>query len=291
MHSLKEIKERITSVKSIQKITSAMKMVASAKLKKMQYQIDCFLPYQQKLNEILNSFLLCATDFESNLTKKREIKRIAIVIFSSNVSLCGAFNSKIIKLFNETIDKYKYLNPRDIEVYTIGGKIENYVSKLTLPFKIKRNQTELINKSNFVGTKQIADKLISDFLNQKIDRVELIYNHCKNSVSQITIIESYLPIQIKQSETTSIVYTNYIIEPDKDTVLNTLILKSLHNKIYTVLLDSTAAEQAARVIAMQIATDNANDILDELTIQYNKQRQQTITNELLDIIRLVGRET
>jgi len=284
MPSLKEIKERIASVKSTQKITSAMKMAASAKLKKTQYQIGCFLPYQQKLNEILNSLLLSATDFESDLTKKREIKRIAIVVFSSNMSLCGAFNYNIIKLFNETINKYKYLNSRDIEVYTIGGKIEDYVSKLTPSLKIKGNQTKLIDNPNFDGAKQIADKLISDFLNQKLDKVELVYNHCKNIVCQLTNMESYLPIQIKQSKITSIAHTNYIIEPDKDTVLNTLIPKSLHSKIYTVLLDSTAAEQAARVIAMQTATDNASDILDELTIQYNKQRQQTITNELLDII-------
>ncbi|GMO32262.1 MAG: F0F1 ATP synthase subunit gamma [Candidatus Azobacteroides pseudotrichonymphae] len=282
MPSLKEIKERITSIKSTQKITSAMKMLASSKLKKAQYQMNCFLPYQRKLNAMLNSFLFCITDFKSDLTKKREIKRIALVIFSSNTSLCGTFNSNIIKLFNETISKYRYLNQKDIEVYTVGKKIEDYVRKLTFPLKVEGNHTQLIEKPNFARLKQLADKLLSDFLNQKIDKVELLYNHCKNAIFQTTNLEPYLPIQMKQPKSTS--HADYIIEPDKDTVLNTLILRSLYSKIYAVLLNSVIAEHTARLVSMQIAIDNADEILEELTIQHNKQRQQTITNDLLDII-------
>ncbi|GHT88879.1 ATP synthase gamma chain [Bacteroidia bacterium] len=285
MASLKEIKGRIASVKSTQKITSAMKMVASAKLRKAQYKIDSFLPYQYKLNEMLHSFLSSITDFDSNLAEVREVKRVAIVVLSSNSSLCGAFNSNIVKLLKETLNKYKDLGCNNVEIYPIGKKIEEQVRKMTLPFKVMGSYTELMDKPNFEGAKQISEELINDFLHHKIDKVELLYNHFKNTSIQIPTAEQYLPINLTEEKpVVSTIQTDYLIEPDKETVLQLLIPKSLHSKVYAVLLDSAAAEQGARVVAMQIATDNAGDILDELTIQYNKQRQQSITSELLDII-------
>jgi F-type H+-transporting ATPase subunit gamma len=285
MASLKEIKGQIASVKSTQKITSAMKMVASAKLRKAQYQIDRFLPYQRKLNEMLNSFLSSVTDFDSNLAEKREIKRLAIVALSSNSSLCGAFNSNIQRLLKETLSKYKHLNSEDIEIYAIGKKIEEAVRKMNLPCKVMGSYTELMENPHFEGAKQISDTIIQDFLHHRIDKVELLYNHYKSAASQLTTEEDYLPVCLTSNRSdVSAIQTDYIVEPDKDTVLQSLIPKSLHSKIYAVLLDSAAAEQAARVVAMQIATDNALEILDGLTIQYNKQRQQSITSELLDII-------
>jgi F-type H+-transporting ATPase subunit gamma len=285
MSSLKEIKGRIASVKSTQKITSAMKMVASAKLRKAQNQIERFLPYQCKLNEILSSFLSAVTDFESNLTEEREVKRVAIIVLSSNSSLCGAFNSNTVKLLKETLDKYKHLDSDAIEIYAIGKKIEEQVRRISLPYQIKGGYIELMDKPHFDGAKQISDTLIDDFLSRRIDKVELVYNHYKNTASQIPTNEIYLPIHLKTEENPiTAIQPDYIVEPDKDAILQSLIPKSLHSKIYAILLDSAAAEQASRVIAMQIATDNAREILDDLTIQYNKQRQQAITSELLDII-------
>lgn len=286
MPSLKEIKGRIASVKSTQKITSAMKMVASAKLRKAQYQIERFLPYQSKLSEILNSFLASIPDFDSNLAEKRAVERVAIVVVSSNSSLCGAFNSNIQRLLNEKLGEYKHLKCNDVEVYAIGKKVEDFARKLPLPFPIKGSYIELMDKPNFEGAKDIAQSLIEDFLAKRIDKVEILYNHYKNSAVQIPTVEQYLPINLEfQNENASNSYQlDYIVEPDKKTVLDVLLPKSLYSKIYSVLLDSAAAEQAARTVAMQIATDNANDILDELTIQYNKQRQQAITTELLDLV-------
>jgi F-type H+-transporting ATPase subunit gamma len=285
MASLKEIKARISSVKSTQKITSAMKMVASAKLRKAQNQIDNFLPYQHKLDEMLHSFLSSVTDFESNLAEIREVKRVAIVVLSSNSSLCGAFNSNILKLFKETFNRYKHLNDKDIEIYPIGKKIEEQLYKMNLPFQMMGSYTALMEKPHFEGAKQISDELIAAFRQHKIDRVEVLYNHFKTTAIQIPTTEQYLPIRLTENNpAVSTIQTDYIIEPDKETILQSLLPKSLHSKIYAVLLDSAAAEQGARAVAMQIATDNAGEILDDLTIQYNKQRQQSITSELLDII-------
>ena len=287
MASLKEIKGRIASVKSTQKITAAMKMVASAKLRKAQYQIERFLPYETRLNEILNSFLSSETDFISPLSEVREIKRVAIIAISSNSSLCGAFNSNIQKLLSESLKKYRDLNCETIEIYPIGKKIEDAARKLPIAStaKVKGSYIDLMDKPNFEGAKEIADQVIGDFLNDKIDHVELIYNHFKSTAVQIPTDEQFLPLILStDKDVKSSIQTDYIVEPDKKTIINSLIPKSLRSKIYAALLDSAAAEQAARTVAMQIATDNANDILEELTIQYNKQRQQAITNELLDIV-------
>jgi F-type H+-transporting ATPase subunit gamma len=284
MASLKEIKGRIASVKSTQKITSAMKMVASAKLRKAQSQIERFLPYESRLTEILNRFLSSFPEgFSSSLSEIREVKRLAIVVLSSNSSLCGAFNSNIIKMLTDTIHKYWELKC-EIVIYPLGKKVEEAIRKSSLPVTIKGSYIPLMDKPDFAGAKEIADQLIRDFLENKIDRVEMIYNHFKNTAVQIPTNEQFLPVVLSGKTTQHAVPTDYIIEPDRKTLLETLIPKSLRSKIYAILLDSAAAEHAARTVAMQIATDNADDILDELTIQYNKQRQQAITSELLDIV-------
>lgn len=286
MASLKEIKGRIASVKSTQKITSAMKMVASAKLRKAQYQIENFLPYETRLMEILNSFLSSETDFQSVLSEKREVKRIAVVILSSNSSLCGAFNSNMSRLLTDLSNKYPDLKGADVDIYPVGKKIEETVLKMDSYFQVEGSYISLMDKPNFEGAREIADKLIADFISGKIDRVELIYNHFKTTAVQVPTVECFLPIELgkNQKQVSSHISADYIVEPDKKTVLESLIPKSLRTKIYAILLDSAAAEQAARMVAMQIATDNAQGILEDLTIQFNKQRQQTITSELLDII-------
>jgi F-type H+-transporting ATPase subunit gamma len=284
MASLKEIKGRVASVKSTQKITSAMKMVASAKLRKAQSNIERFLPYENRLTEILDAFLSSEIgEFTSPLAEIREVKQVAIVVLSSNSSLCGAFNSNVIRMVSDMIRKYKDLNC-EITVYPVGKKVEEAVKKLTIPVEIKGSYIPLMDKPNYEGAKEIADQLILEFLDKKIDRVELIYNHFKSTAVQVPIGEQFLPIILTHKTNAKGVSTDYILEPDKETLLNTLIPKSLRCKIYAILLDSAAAEQAARTVAMQIATDNADEILDDLTVQYNKQRQQSITSELLDII-------
>jgi len=263
-----------------------MKMVASAKLRKVQSKMENFLPYQYKLTEILQSFLTSTLDFESVFAEEREVKRMAIVVFSSNSSLCGAFNSNMVKLLKETVDRYKCLGYGNIEIYPIGKKIEEQVRKLSFLCPVMGSYIELMEHPHFEGAKQVSEVLIQHFLNHQIDRVELLYNHAKSIAVQIPTAEQYLPVVLKAERPIfdSPFQLDYIIEPDQATVLQSLLPKTLHSKIYATLLDSAVAEQGARVVAMQIATDNAGEILDELTIQYNKQRQQAITSELLDII-------
>lgn len=262
-----------------------MKMVASAKLRKAQYQIESFLPYQTKLDEMLHSFLASMSDFESNLSEERELKRMAILVVSSNSSLCGAFNSNAIRLLNEAIDRFQK-QCDVIEVYPIGKKVEDYTRKNLHQVEVKGCYVDLMDKPNFEGAKEIAQQVVADFLEKKIDRVELIYNHFKSTAAQVPTVEQFLPVVLttnEEADQNASLNTDYIVEPDKATIITSLIPKSLNSKVYAAILDSAAAEQAARTVAMQIATDNANDLLDELTIQFNKQRQQAITNELLDI--------
>ena len=285
MPSLKEIKGRIASVKSTKKITSAMKMVSSAKLRKAQYQIEQFLPYERRLSNILNNFLsgYSDEDFSSVLSEVREVQKVALIALSSNSSLCGAFNSNAIRILNESVKKYKS-QKCEITIYAIGKKMEAAARKLDIPVEIKGGYNALMDKPAFEGAREIADILINDFIENKIDKVDLIYNHFKSTGVQVPTEEQFLPVDLSNKKEAKAISTDYIIEPDRKTLLETLIPRSLRSKIYAVLLDSAAAEQAARVVAMQIATDNADEIMDGLTIQFNKQRQQAITSELLDIV-------
>ena len=283
MASLKEIKGRINSVKSTQKITSAMKMVSSAKLRVAQNRIENFLPYQQKLTEIMNSFLSSEMDYVSPLSAKREVNAVAVVAISSNSSLCGAFNSNVIKLLKQTLKEYSQIPKENIYLYPIGKKVEEAIKKEGL--RTQGSFIHLMEKPNFEEAKNIADTLIEDFFNKKIDTVILLYNHFKSTACQLPTKDQFLPIEFtKEQYNTNHISIDYIVEPDNVTILEALIPKSLRIKLYASILDSAAAEQAARTVAMQIATENANEILSDLTIQYNKQRQQVITSELLDII-------
>lgn len=284
MPSLKELKGRIASVDSTRKITSAMKMVASAKLRKAQTHVEQFLPYQKRLMSILDSYLSSDTEeFSSPLAENRDVKRVAIVAVSSNSSFCGAFNSNVIRLLWETIQKYHALK-YEIEVYPVGKKVEEALARFAVPVEKKESYISLMDKPNYEGARDIADGLVADFLSKKIDKVELIYNHFKSMGVQVPTNEPFLPVVLSKNENNMRTVIDYIVEPDRKTLLNTLLPKSLRAKIFAVILDSAAAEQAARTVAMQIATDNAGDLMDELTLQYNKQRQQAITSELLDII-------
>ena len=290
MASLKEVKNRISSVKSTRQITSAMKMVASAKLHKAQGRITSMLPYQRKLNEILTNFLRTETSFESAYTARREVTRVAIVVCSSNSSLCGAYNSNVARLLEKTLADYSHLGKENILVYPVGKKIEEAVKKMACAKQ--GSYQKLVDVPAYADAYQLAGELMANFAEQRVDRVELIYHHFKSMGSQVLTREDYLPIDLSRmaesttdSNTTARGFNNdYIVEPSVDRVLAELLPMVLCQKIYTMLLDSVTSEHAARMLAMQAATDNADDLIQELTIQYNKTRQQSITNELLDII-------
>lgn len=281
MASLKEIKSRIQSVKSTQKITSAMKMVSSAKLRKAQKTIENFFPYEQRLTGLLNNFLSSAEDASSVYAEKREVKKVAIIVFSSNSSLCGSFNSNVIKRLSQVIDKYQGLGKEDILIFPVGKKISK--ACLKYGFEPQGNFEAMADKPTYAATVLLSDEIMNLFSAKQVDKVELIYHHFKSKSSQVLLDETYLPIPLQPSKKGALAL-DYIVEPDRNTLIADLIPRVLRLKIYTALLDSNASEHAARTMAMQIATDNATDLLQELSLQYNKSRQQAITNELLDIV-------
>ena len=285
MASLKEVKTRINSVQSTRKITSAMKMVASSKLHKAQGAIENMLPYQRKLNKILTNFLSADLPVESPFCVERPVKRVAIVAFSSNSSLCGAFNANVLKMFLQTVGEYRELGQDNILIYPVGKKIEEAVKKLG--FFPQGSYQKLADKPSYDEAAALAKLLMELFLEKNIDRVELIYHHFKSMGVQELLRERYLPIDlsaVQNDEERGGVVNDYIIEPSAAQLIADLIPQVLSQKIFTAALDSNASEHAARTLAMQIATDNANELIQELTKQYNKTRQQAITNELLDIV-------
>lgn len=314
MPSLKEIKTRIASVNSTRKITSAMKMVASSKLHHAQMMIQNMLPYENLLERILKSFLTSEADAQTIFSVERPVKRVALIVYASNSSLCGGYNANVIKMMQQAIEEYKSLGNDNILIYPIGRRIAEKVAKLGL--KSGGNFLELADKPNSSQCIEIAKDIMNKFNKGELDRVEMIYHHFKSAGSQVLTRRTFLPIDLTEDFTadndrdlSSNVVTakaqeylrkkkskeyqsgesvplndDFIVEPDLKTVLNELIPKMLHLMVYTALLDSNASEHAARMVAMQTATDNADEILRQLNLQYNKSRQQAITNELLDIV-------
>lgn len=288
MASLREIKNRIASVRSTRQITSAMKMVASAKLHKAQGRIENMLPYQQKLNAILTNFLGTDTTVESPYTAVRQVARVAVVAFSSNTSLCGAYNMNVVKLLEEVLEEYRSLGKDNIAIYPVGKKIEEAVRRMG--YEPRGSYQQMADKPSYEEARSLAVELMNSFVTGQVDRIVLVYHHFKSAGTQVLLKENYLPIDLQQTvspgetSSTTAYLSDYIVEPAVDTLMAELLPKVLCQKIYTVLLDSSASEHAARMMAMQTATDNANDLIQDLTKQYNKGRQQAITNELLDII-------
>ena len=290
MASLKEIKSRINSVQSTRKITSAMRMVASAKLHKAQNAILNMLPYQEQLDKIMRNFLSGDLPIESPYIKNRTIKKVALVLFSSNGSLCGAFNSNVIKDFLHLIGEYRKLGQDNIYIYPVGKKIEESIRKMG--FIPKGSFQHLSDKPNYSEAADLAHELMKLFADKEVDRVELIYHHFKSVGSQTLIRELYLPIDLLQIEEEehlkeqedNVLIKDYIVEPSLEQFIADLLPQVLTHKMFTASMDSSASEHAARMLAMQAATDNANDLIQSLTQQYNKGRQQAITNEILDII-------
>lgn len=287
MASLKEIKNRIGSVKSTKKITSAMKMIASSKLHKAQNAISNFLPYQQKLDVILTNLLSSDTNYESPFIQKRETKRVAIVGFASNSSLCGAYNSNVIKEFNTVYAKKKEeIGAGNILVYPIGKKLADALKKQGIA--AQGDYRDMADKPTFLAVQDLAKELIKKYIDGEIDEVILIYHHFISTGSQKLKKTQFLPFDLEsakpEGQQDENMFADYILEPSKEEILDSLIPTVLYSRLYAALLDANASEHAARMIAMQIASDNADELVQDLTIQYNKSRQQAVTNELLDII-------
>ncbi len=317
MPSLKEIKGRIASVNSTRKITSAMKMVASSKLHHAQVAIQNMLPYETMLEHILKSFLAAEAEAQTIYDQERPVKRVALVVFSSNSSLCGGFNANIIKVMMKAVDALSgELGMENVEIYPIGRKVAEKATKLG--YNVKCDLADLVDHPNVKQCINLAVELGERFEKGEIDKVELIYHHFKSAGSQVLTHKTFLPIDIEtelerdhERDLTSNVVTkqvqdylkkkrkekkvsdeeevrplndNFIVEPDMISVLSLLIPKMGHLMLYTALLDSVASEHAARMVAMQTATDNADELLRQLNLQYNKSRQQAITSELLDIV-------
>lgn len=353
MPSLKEIKGRINSISSTLAITSAMKMVAAAKLQKAQMAIQNMLPYERRLYSMLvdlmgamnisaaasedgsvrgsgsaergfaqsgdrlslsNRHDLAGMDGAYSLMAQREVRKVAIVAFASNSSLCGAFNSNVIREATAVINEYRAsgLGDADITVYSVGRKMAEAMKKLGFPSPA--DFTKMSDSPSYEAASALAQELLDGFVSGRFDKVDLVYNHYKSTSSQPTIRQTYLPLSLadatadlqagKIADSASESDTNrgaepvgapvvrqgspttedLIVEPSKEALIATLLPKVIRLRIFTTLLDSAAAEHAARTVAMQLATDNGNDLLQELTLEYNKGRQQKITSEILDLV-------
>lgn len=287
MANLKEVRNRITSVSSTQQITSAMKMVSAAKLRRAQDAILQLRPYADKLNEILVNLSSSIDASEGGAySVQREPKKVLIVAISSNRGLAGAFNTNIAKLVRQLITgKYATQHAAgNVSFLSIGKKSSDYVAKSRYPLLSTHN--ELYDGLSFERVAAVAQRIMDGFLNREFDRVEIVYNRFKNAAVQLPTAEQFLPVpppEVQEGKSTPKTI-DYIFEPDQQTIVQELIPKSLKIKLYKAVLDSHAAEHGARMTAMNKATDNAKELLKELKLSYNKARQAAITNEILEIV-------
>ena len=278
MANLKEIRNRITSIGSTMQITSAMKMVSAAKLKKAQDAITQMRPYANKLTELLQSLSATLDDEIGGVySEQKEVSKVLLVVITSNRGLCGGFNSSIIKTTVKNIED-NYQNKK-VDILTIGKKGNDILSKT---HHVIENNNEVFDDLTFENVAQIAEQLMKLFETGAYDKIELIYNHFKNAGNQIPTIEQYLPIVQPANDTN--VNVDYIFEPSKVEIIQQLIPKSLKTQLYKAVRDSFASEHGARMTAMHKATDNAQDLRRELLLTYNKARQAAITNEILEIV-------
>ena len=285
MASLKEIRGRINSVTNTRKITGAMKMVSSAKLHRAQDAIMRYIPYWKKISGILDVYLEnnegAALEF---ITKPRKVERVAIVAFASNSSLCGAYNVNVQKKLNETLIDYSSLPQENISLYLVGKKVYEEFNKIKSGIAINGPYFELANKPSYKAMNEITDELIGLFFEQKVDKVELVYNKFKNTGVQYVTRETLLPVILTESPNDKKTDVNYIIEPDADYLFRALVPAVIRLQMYGVMLNSNASEHGARTTAMQTATDNADELIGNLKLEYNKLRQDAITREIIDIV-------
>ena len=282
MGNLKEIRARINSVASTEKITSAMKMVAAAKLKKSEGITTSFLPYRNKLSEALSNYLSSLEEsVEIPLAEHRDPKRIAIMAFSSSSGLCGVYNTNLAKLFRNTYEHdAEQIGADNIELHLFGKKINEYSKRMGLSHV--NVYPSLSEKLSYQAAATLSDDMVKKFLEHKLDAVVMVYNHFKNAGVQTPTVETVLPLST--DTLTSGKSYDYLVEPSKEEFVNELVPKVIRTRFYSIMMDALTAEHGARMTAMHIANDNANTLLQELTTQYNKARQNVITNELIDIV-------
>ncbi|MDI9256142.1 MULTISPECIES: ATP synthase F1 subunit gamma [Flavobacterium] len=277
MANLKEIRNRITSVQSTMQITSAMKMVSAAKLKKAQDAITAMRPYAEKLTELLQS--VSATldgDAGGQYTAQREVNKVLIVAITSNRGLCGAFNTNVIKQVKTVAESYA---GKQVDVFAIGKKGNDVLRK---SYSVVANRSDVFDTLTFDNVAEVANLLTDKFVSGEYDKIEIIYNQFKNAATQVVQTEQFLPLAPMESEAASA--GDYIFEPSKEEIVLTLIPKSLKTQLYKSVRDSFAAEHGARMTAMHKATDNATDLRNQLKLTYNKARQAAITGEILEIV-------
>lgn len=284
MAGLKEIRTRIASIKTTRQVTSAMKMVSAAKLKRAQDAILQIRPYADKLLQVLASLSSSLENAEDSVyTKPREPEKILIVLIASNRGLCGSFSMNIVKKAVELVHTNYSLQYQlgDVEFLCIGKQAEKLVKLRGM--NVVESHHELFDHLDFDHVYQLAEHVMKTFAGGKYDRVELVYNQFLNAAMQIQAAEQFLPIQVEEEKGEGQFY-DYIFEPSREYIVQELIPRSLRIQFYKALLDSHAAEHGARMTAMHQATDNATELLKDLTLQYNKERQAAITNEILEIV-------
>ena len=284
MGNLKEIRTRISSIESTQKITSSMKLVSAAKLRRAQTAIQHLRPYSQKLSEILNNLADSNTELDKMpLFEAREPENVIVVVITSNKGLCGAFNSSIIKTTQHLIqEKYAAQNSAGhVQLICIGKKGNDQLSK---HFPVMLYNEKLLDNPDFTELSAISDDLVMRFIHHEVDKVYIVYNQFLNAATQQVTVEEYLPVPPIKSDEEQKVNNDYIIEPSAEQLLQELIPKILRTQMYKTLSDSIASEHGARMTSMTKATDNATEILRELRLKYNNARQTSITNELIEIV-------
>ena len=286
MANLKAIRIRITSVKSTRQITSAMKMVSAAKLRKAQDKIVRLRPYANKLHEILVglSQSLSESEIENVYGRISPPEKVLLVVITSNRGLCGAFNSNVIKETKRLItEKYNsQFRNGNLKILPIGKKGYDFFRKLKA--EMLPEQNALLNELNFENVAGLAEQVMNSFISREFDRVELVYNQFKNAAVQILVSEIFLPVENVNTDSSKSAGVDYIYEPGKEQIIEELIPKSLKIQFYKAVLDSFVAEHGARMTAMHKATDNATTMIRDLTLQYNKARQATITNQILEVV-------
>ena len=283
MANLKEVRTRISSVSSTQQITSAMKMVSAAKFRRAQNAIIGMRPYAAQLNEIIAD-IDTGDGVQTPYHAVRPVQTVVLVVVTSNKGLCGAFNSNVLKLAQQRIDHYRQAGAA-IRLVTIGKKASELLARQK-DLNLNSHDT-LLDAPTFDAIATLADTLMDDYAEKRIDRVEIIYNQFKNSLSQVLSCDQWLPVVPGSSgdnKKNSGVASDYIFEPSKEEILREMIPLTLRSTFYRVVLDSLAAEHGARMTAMQKATDNATELLKELRLSYNKARQASITNEIIEIV-------
>ncbi len=284
MANLKEVRNRITSVSSTQQITSAMKMVSAAKLRRAQDAIVQMRPYAGKLKEILENLSAGLDSSDGIYSKQREVKNVLIIVITSNRGLCGGFNANVIKAANRLM-KEQYSGCK-VSVLAIGKKGTDFFKKTEhgiVGTDMPRGLNELFEDLSYANVAPVAEKIMSLFVDAQFDKIEMVYNQFKNAAVQITTVEQFLPVQTPKSDKKSKT-TDYIFEPNIEYIVADIIPRSLKTQLFKALLDSHAAEHGARMTSMHKATDNAGALIKELKLMYNKARQAAITNEILEIV-------